>query len=286
MLSGAETIFESGSFPTLLYSVRQEFGRERHDRPMHRHTSLCELLLCYQGFGTYYVGDTSYQIEKGDVIFGNVGEMHEVVSDLYAEIGTYCFGIGGVHFQGLPENYLIPADSAHVRGCGDRFPFFETLCAQINLLYAGGPGDRLTAQCLLSALVLQSVALLDDKEQRTLSSTERLGTRIKAYIDEHYTEPITLPLLAEKMGCSPNYVSHAFQQSFGYPPIQYTIRRRIGLAQTWLISSDLSATEIAGKVGYDNPNHFQVMFARVVGMSPIRYRKQYLETLRGERSQH
>ena len=71
----------------------------------------------------------------------------------------------------------------------------------------------------------------------------------------------------------------------GYSPIQYVIRRRIGLAQTWLISSDLSATQIATMVGYDNTNYFNTLFKRMVGVSPIRYRKQYLDSLRGKRNQ-
>lgn len=285
MLSAMETLFEPGCFPTLLYSARQEYGRERHDRPMHRHTALCELLLCYQGFGTYYVGNTSYPLEKGDVIFGNVGELHEVVSDFDTEIGTYCFGIAGVHFRGLPVNCLIPENSAHVRASGDKFAFFDTLSSRIDLLYAGGAHDCLTAQCLLGALVLQAVSLPDEREPHRPSAEQHLGARIKAYIDEHYTEPMSLEILAERMGCSTHYVSHTFQREFGYAPIQYAIRRRIGLAQTWLISSDLTTTEIAGKVGYDNPSHFNVMFKRVVGLSPLRYRKQYLETLKGDRLQ-
>lgn len=285
MLPVMETLFEPGCFPKLLYSARQEYGQEKHDRPMHRHTTLCELLLCYQGFGTYYVGNTAYPLEKGDDIFGNVGELHEVVSDIDTEIGTYCFGIAGVHFRGLPANCLIPENSAHVRSSGSKFTFFEMLCNQIDLLYAGGARDRLTAQCLLGALVLQAVSLPNERERRKPSSEQHLGARIKAYIDEHYTEPISLEILAERMGCSTHYVSHAFQQECGYAPIQYAIRRRIGLAQTWLISSDLTTTEIAGKVGYDTPSHFNVMFKRVVGLSPLRYRKQYLETLKGDRLQ-
>ena len=63
------------------------------------------------------------------------------------------------------------------------------------------------------------------------------------------------------------------------------IRRRIGLAQTLLISSDYSATRIATMVGYDNTNYFNSLFTRIVGTTPIRYRKKYLESLHGERDQ-
>ena len=283
--SAMEEIFEPNHFPALLYSAKQEYGQKRHNRPMHRHTSLCELLLCYQGFGTYYVGDTSYPLQKGDVVFGNVGELHEVTSDYDTEIGTYCFGIGNLHFKGLPLNYLIPEGSAHVRASGGQFRLFEMLCAQIDSLYADGAHDRLTAQLLLGALVIQATRLPEETIRRTPPGESQLPARIKAYLDAHYTEPLQLDELADKMGCSTAYLSHVFKGAFGYAPIQYVIRRRIGLAQTWLISSDLSATQIAAMVGYDDPSYFSVLFTKVVGLSPIRYRKQYLETLKGGRSQ-
>lgn len=53
------------------------------------------------------------------------------------------------------------------------------------------------------------------------------------------------------------------------------------MAQTYLISSDYTATQIATLVGYDNTNYFNTIFTKVVGLPPIRYKKQYLEALRG-----
>ena len=47
-----QEVFEPGYVPSLIYSAKQAYGKQRHDRPMHQHESLCELLLCYRGFGT------------------------------------------------------------------------------------------------------------------------------------------------------------------------------------------------------------------------------------------
>lgn len=284
-LSALNEIFEPGYFPTLVYSAKQEYGRQRYDRPMHKHDSLCELLLCYRGFGAYRVGNHSYPLQQGDVIFGNVGELHEVVSDYETEIGTYCFGIQNVYFRGLALNFLIPAGSSHVRASGSLFPLFESMSEQIDRLYAGNLPERLTAQLLLGSLVMLAHRLPDEPHCHTSPANSQLAVRAKEYIDAHYTEDITLEGIAEEMGCSVPYLSHVFKDVSGYSPIQYVIRRRIGLAQTWLISSDLPATQIAVMVGYENTNYFNTLFKRMVGVSPIRYRKQYLESLRGKRDQ-
>jgi len=54
------------------------------------------------------------------------------------------------------------------------------------------------------------------------------------------------------------------------------LRRRLGEAQTLLISTDLSITSISLAVGYGNPNHFDRMFSKYIGMSPSSYRSFYL----------
>lgn len=67
--------------------------------------------------------------------------------------------------------------------------------------------------------------------------------------------------------------AHQFKKIFGFPPIQYIIRRRIGEAQRLLFTTDLSITEVSVRVGYDNISYFNNQFKRFAGMSPQNYRK-------------
>ena len=55
--------------------------------------------------------------------------------------------------------------------------------------------------------------------------------------------------------------------------MQYIINRRIGEAQNLLINTDYSITQIADKVGYDNPSYFNMLFTKLIGMSPGKFRK-------------
>ncbi len=279
-------IFENNQLPTLVYANCQEYGKEKHDRPLHRHDSLCELLLCYRGFGTYRVGTASYPIQEGDLIYYNCGELHEVVSDYDTEIGTYCFGFSDVSFRGLPENHLIPSDSPHVRPSQSLFSFLTQLAEQILDRFNSNDYDRLTVQLMGVSLLMLAAQIPAAAQENPISdAASQLAAKIKDYIDAHYTETIKLEEIAGAMSCSVPYAAHTFKDVTGYSPIQYAIRRRIGLAQTLLISSDYTATHIATLVGYDNTNYFNSLFTRIVGMSPIRYRKKYLQSLHGRRDQ-
>ena len=82
--------------------------------------------------------------------------------------------------------------------------------------------------------------------------------------------------MAGALHVSPYYLAHVCKEATGYSPLQYVLRRRIGEAQTLLITTDLPVTRIAAQVGYDNPSHFNAQFSKAVGMSPRTFRKEYV----------
>lgn len=62
----------------------------------------------------------------------------------------------------------------------------------------------------------------------------------------------------------------------GYSPVQYLLRRRIGEAQTLLITTELPITRIAEMVGYDTQSYFNLQFTKNVGMPPKKFRQNYI----------
>ncbi|WP_125114861.1 helix-turn-helix domain-containing protein [Agathobaculum sp. Marseille-P7918] len=279
--------YDSSSLtPILLYITKQEFGGKKRDRPMHSHQSLCEILLVYRGFGYYEVGKQCYPIQAGDILFYNQGELHEVRSMSDAEIGTYCFGLSGLQLPGLPANHIIPRGTSPVRASGTRFAFLAQLCEQAYQLLDRDIYAKASAQCLAASFLLLACQIETEQTQQICSEQEgEIVGRIRDFLDQHFTEPLTLKSIAAEFQCSEPYISHVFKRITGFSPIQYVIRRRIGMAQTYLISSDYTAAQIATLVGYDNTNYFNTIFTKVVGLPPIRYKKQYLEALRGNITQ-
>lgn len=275
--------FANGKYPSLLYITKQQFGGKKHDRPMHSHDSFCELLLVYRGFGSYAIRNHSFPIQEGDILFYNQDESHEVRSISNTEIGTYCFAFFNLQFEGLPLNHIIPADSHPIRSSGMQFEFLSQLCEQAYQSLDAGLAGKALAQCLGTAFLLMARELDEASFAHQGSEDDiKMADRIRRYLDAHYTEPVVLAEVADKFGCSESYISHVFKRCIGYSPIQYVIRRRIGLAQTYLTTTDYTATYIATLVGYDNTNYFSTIFNKVVGISPIQYKKQYLESMRGK----
>ncbi|MDM8143565.1 AraC family transcriptional regulator [Megamonas hypermegale] len=279
-------VFKNGILPTMVYINRQECGRNKIERPLHKHDTVCEIVLVYKGSGTYMINNKKYTLREGDIAFYNQGDLHEVSSASDTEIGDYCIGLTNLNLKNLPYNHLIAANEAYVRQSGNMFATLKELCEQMYTLGKLNEHSNLTSQLLCTSFIIIATSLSSFTDyENNIEKDKQFMNRILNYLDEHFTEDISINKVADHLGCSNSYISHLFKKSLGITPMQYVIKRRIGLAQTLLISTDLSATQIATMVGYDNANYFINSFTKIIGITPIRYRNFYLKELRGNRHQ-
>ena len=98
--------------------------------------------------------------------------------------------------------------------------------------------------------------------------------RVTDYIRENLREELTLERISATLSMSPYHFAHVFRQSVGVAPHRYLIECRIERAKVLLRDTDLSITEIAHQVGYANQSNFSVVFHRLAGITPRRYRSE------------
>lgn len=96
--------------------------------------------------------------------------------------------------------------------------------------------------------------------------------RVIQKIDDELTEGVSLDQLAQVAGLSVPHFCRAFKQSFGCPPYEFVIRRRIERAKEYLRGSDMTVTEIALSCGFSSSSHFSNAFRREEAASPVEYR--------------
>ncbi len=120
--------------------------------------------------------------------------------------------------------------------------------------------------------VLQKALEYRDRQAHHQSA---LVARARAYIDVHYAEPnISLGSVAAQVRLSPSYFSVVFGREVGETFIEYLTNVRISKAMELLRTTALTSSEIAYQVGYHNPRYFYSVFRKVVGQSPIEFRRQ------------
>lgn len=116
---------------------------------------------------------------------------------------------------------------------------------------------------------------LQEQAERYENDTIRPVRKAKEYIQNHYSDPLTLEEVSEMVGLSTAYFSALFKKTEGEGFAKYLINVRMEQAKLLLRESNLPVTEICRKVGYNDPKHFTHTFEKAAGVKPSTYRKLY-----------
>lgn len=92
------------------------------------------------------------------------------------------------------------------------------------------------------------------------------------YIESNISEPITINELAGLIGISQTYLYTIFNNRFNISPKQYILSAKLSRAKKMLVDTNMSITEIASSVGYDDSLAFSKVFSSKEKMSPQKYR--------------
>lgn len=93
------------------------------------------------------------------------------------------------------------------------------------------------------------------------------------YINEHALEAISADDVARAARLHPNYAMALFKRAVGLTIKQSIIRHRLDTAQSMLIASDVSISEIAFDCGFGSLSSFYAAFEKRFGGSPQQFRK-------------
>lgn len=96
--------------------------------------------------------------------------------------------------------------------------------------------------------------------------------RVFAYIEQNYMAPLTLSMISEVAGFSPNYFCNIFKEYTGKSVNAYLTDLRIQHAKRLLTATNKSVNLIAEEVGYESSSYFIKVFKDVTGVTPNHFR--------------
>lgn len=133
--------------------------------------------------------------------------------------------------------------------------------------------DLLTAQQIVTILTM--ICTESGEENAAASALETKLKDVLHYLDEHYTEDISLDNLADRFYISKYYLSREFKKAFGTTIIQYILAKKITNAKELLRYSNASIEDIAGLCGIGDASYFNKVFKKIEGCTASEYRKQW-----------
>ena len=151
--------------------------------------------------------------------------------------------------------------------------------AQLALRY--GAVDYLLKPCRSTDIlraVENAVKRVLGEETPQESEREVTGNRfIDAaldYMNRQYPDELTLAVVAEHVGLSPNYLSMLFGKTLGCGFIDCLNRIRVDRACDYFADNRMKTYEVAYKVGYSDEKYFSSVFKKIMGINPSEYRRQ------------
>lgn len=138
------------------------------------------------------------------------------------------------------------------------------------------PGERLLTSSLAHEML--SHALLSQVGNRQGLRLKgglaaHLRRQLVEFIEAHLADPLTLGQLAGMCALSEYHFARMFRESFGLPPHQYLLARRMEQARRLLRQTERPLGDVALACGFASASHFSNRFRQVMGATPGEYRQ-------------
>lgn len=255
----------------LLYISKSLYEKDWHSTPHAHHCT--ELFYVLRGKGSFLANEDTFDIKEDDLIIVNPNVMHTEMSKNTEPLEYIVVGIEGLQFttmtkQGEMDDYSIHNyyDYKH-----EILFYLKTILQEME---QEDEYHELVCQNLLEVLILNMVRRT--KANMIVAPSQKITKEcrfVEQYINNHYTENITLELLSEKSYMNKYYLVHAFKQYKGISPINYLINKRIASAKELLDTTNYSIAQISEVCGFSSQSYFSQVFKKATNMSPNEYRK-------------
>lgn len=253
--------------------------------PFHWHPEI-ELTLLLEGEMNYKVNEKGYFLKAGEGLFCNSYAMHS---------GSRA-GISDCHYLSVTFHpRILYGYSSSLMQCKYVNPLLENKALssillkpeenwmreilekmrQILEMQERGGTDR---EIWILTDVLQIWALIyGNVEHGTQNGgrdrdTERIR-HIVEYIQANYTESISLDMLADQVHLCKSETCRMFKRYMNETIFSYLLRYRIERSLEYVKNNTYNITEISEKVGFESSGYFSSVFKKMIGMSPLEYRK-------------
>ncbi|MBE1709274.1 helix-turn-helix transcriptional regulator [Mesorhizobium japonicum] len=132
------------------------------------------------------------------------------------------------------------------------------------------PSDRLYFESLAKALAVQIIQGAASKPEAPARQTLSFGQkrRLTDFIEANLDQDLSLNEMAQVAAISVSHLKVLFRHTFGMPPHQYVIHRRVDRARALLHQGKMPLSQIALEAGFSHQSHMAQSMKRLLGVTP------------------
>lgn len=265
-----------------------ELDLEYWDYPPHSH-NFFELIFIISGNGKHLINTNEFEYKAGDVFLLTPKDEHKFIVNKRTVFGYIKFTeqlflektelVSGfswrkqidviiLHSNGIPGSVIHNESDRE-----SAFQLFKLLKKEFNSVTTY---SRLVLLELFGALLIIISRNISSNCMTSVFSEEDKVYDILTYIRQNVLENHKMKIshIAKTFFISPNYVSIFIKKHAGISIQQYVIQTKIKMAERLLKQSNLSISEIAGKLNFTDVSHFTKIFKKYIGKTPREYRRK------------
>jgi AraC-like DNA-binding protein len=266
------------------YTTSDPVGEHLHE--------FIELVYIWEGAGEHTISGRTYAVQRGDMLFFNLGDTHSFrpheVMGIYNCLFTPEF-FGAELLKG--HNALdILTLTAFRDFQGRELPFLPKVTFKgrelvrveglLENMYAEfvhkESGYRQALEGLVTALVIKLFREFQASAGRNIYQVmDSFSAEILEYLEKNYNKKITLAELARQNCYNPSYFSQLFKECFGKSFTAYLQDLRVTKSLE-LLTGDLSVEQVSLAVGYGDKKQFYKAFRKRMGLTPGAYRQRIM----------
>lgn len=261
----------------------------KKEEPLHKHEFI-EMTYYLDGGAIHTINGQQFKVEKGDLLM--LGPHHEH-SHVPVDFVSYIHIFVKTEFM---RSYILDADhtmelfflsslfgelgepemaSPVIKFRGSEMLQIKRLYAEMSSEYlAKPPAYETVLECSLKLIltkIFRKIRVAEDK--KWIREIGKMTPNIIEYINNNYSEKVTVSEFAKKSFYTPSYFSRLFKASHGKSIKEYITEKRMQDVITLLCTTDLPIDKIAADIGYSNKNQFYKIFKKYTGQTPAQFRK-------------
>ena len=239
---------------------------------LHNHEEY-EILLFLEGDARYVVEENSYTLEPGDIMLIRKHEMHRIYHNHSVRYRRIILMISPEFFV---ENHCQEYETQFIKsspGKGNKIA--ADLVRSSGLLDAFERYKKYSEECvageetpILKAAIIEILYLVN--KIAGFSAADLTNSPMKPvmlYLNNHYSEDISLDMLAEKFYMSKFYICRCFRNATGLTIHEYIRRKRLTKVRE-LKNTGKSISEAALEAGFHDYSSFYRAYVKEYGNQP------------------
>lgn len=265
--------------PYVLYQIG-DLSCEAGYQTFEHEQAVYEITYVLSGTGAFYVDDTVYTMQKGDLLLVRKGQMHNIIS---AEIEPLRFFYLGFDFVEPIVNEKI-AQLKSFFDTNEQVQFHNAVSLQDTFMRVLSEfiSDDVLSNLLIEAYMQEIICgvyrIFSRKFYKNYllsgsnNSDEKLVYDVINYIDVHLESMENLSALSAEFGYSYTHIAQKFSAFTGESLKSYHTKRRFEKSNEYL-RQGYSVTKVAELMGFKSIRAFSRAYKKYVGMAPREYKK-------------